>query len=61
MAGGGGPTIEAWFVPTEDITVYELAIIVKQTMYPSHKVVFSTEQWNELESDLKRHFREVPK
>lgn len=52
--------ITALFIPLEDITAYELAVIVsKLTGFQraaANGVNFSEEQWDKLPEAIKRHF-----
>ena len=46
--------IDARFKPLPDITVYDLAVILAQTM--KQPIFFSVDQWKELPLPIKRHF-----
>jgi len=51
--------VKARFVPREDITTYELAVIVKKMRGPTEVVTFGRGQWEALEPEIKRHFEVV--
>jgi len=49
----------AQFVPVDDISAYEIALIVANlgTMSPpKHGVLFPEAHWEELDTRIKRHF-----
>jgi hypothetical protein len=49
--------IEAIFDPSEDITAYELAVIVKKMpAFRNATIRFTAEQWQTLDPAVKRHF-----
>jgi hypothetical protein len=49
--------VEASFDPREDITAYELTVIVQKVSgFRSGPIRFTTEQWQTLDPVVKRHF-----
>ena len=55
-----GSLIVTTFVPKEDITAYELAIIYSQVHWPPNAqgttVAFPPEKYDALSEDIRRHF-----
>lgn len=55
--------IKAWFEPKTDITAYEVALILRKLApSPGHSVrdvYFPTDQWEELDEGVKRHFQRM--
>lgn len=53
----------AQFVPSDDITAWELALIFGNLppglSAPKHGVLFPEPQWEELDTRIKRHFMAV--
>lgn len=49
-------TVKARFEPREDITPYELAVIVQKMRWPAVVCEFSREQWDGLPDGIRRHF-----
>lgn len=48
--------VEATFTPAQDITAYELAVIVSKVGI--RNTLFTPQQWEELEPSIKRHFQQ---
>ena len=56
----GFQQMKKWFVPQRDITAYELAEIFRRASgSPYYGVIFTSDQWDKLPQEIKRHFSDI--